>query len=1399
MEFCLKRNTVCINIVDQAKGVEVKKVIFFGDIPANIRKIISSRNFGDGSEMKDYFGKRWREKLHIKYNTKSIKASLLAKKHEKSSFLGKTVHKGTAQTKASMARFSGEVEGGDEIPSNGKTVVGDETTGGFVFNLEKETEAKLKDIADVSEVNYDENITYVTHVILFPEDTVWTLREKIFLAIGIPIYRQYIYKRVKLADPTLHLPAHSILINETPYLIDTKNDTDLFNGINIDMNMYNNRENLRIKTKEPYKMIDSMLIDDIYLVDLMFYKRSLINLESILDSNYNSDVLYFGLFKKYFPLFDKEMMIKYFTNETEVFNEYPLINTPVSKLELKYETEKSILLDVYSKVDEYYNKFADDIELAVSEITYRLMDSYSVQNGIFIRNLVDIFPCDADHPFIECYNTKNNAKYRIVRSYKNQAESLIESILNDKNYKILDEISIYFRDKKFNQLNKFTINSNAIFTVTAKYLRSDAIDFSDSLDNISEYVNIFIDIINRNRKLVFNPNFTMTKIPYLDKTTTTVPNAKVSVKWNSIVTQQQFAHVNEVLQKFYLSGIAERRVLSTAVPNIVNVRMKKGINQKVNKFFLKKRVEVKNYYIIYHDIKSHDIWNNRYGGKHINIENNLTNVTFEFVNIANREFVRVINYILYVINEVSNNTIKKIEYAKDVGNAKKSAMKKMKSLDPKLYNFSVQNTNKSVKYSRICQKKFRPTNIYTKEEFDLMAKDRRDKLHQFINYTTGDPVWYECPKSLPYFGFITGKHPAGYCVPKCKVSETGGNKNKAIREGCTNKFSFDSVSSSTGLLKFGKQLTAGKVGFLHEKIYEMINLIAGNNDVHLFMKSVNPNYAGVLGSKIICCFAEQLGKTEQAVLQDCLDYIMKHKQELMVGVISDMLKGENNVLDDMTNNFSELLQQVYDVHIIYINVTVLIQNEILNSQNSTIHFSMDPSCSAYLSRGKNVRLVLIQRLYGNMYPVLYSENKLNKSSNDGFAMKLNSDKQSKEIDFVIGNYIGIYDSESPVVELLHKAIAKKIIRTEREVPNKPFTYSSLKDKLDGIKYTKYISSGKIRYLLAPKLCIGVSNSINIVESGIPESHDILVRKDLELPFSKLAGFLEHFRLPQVTIVVLKNDIYKFNDITDDDTAIGLRIDNINCWFNDIKVGKVKDHYPNADCIAMLFEPSDVNAAIAKRVKPKIAYMKDIEETYYNMYIYLLLKYEVYKYLLLKRNGELRSNLLKSIGKRNFIDEMNTIKQNNRDDYHKIMNIVNNSNNVESDLKKVLLNSDVEYIIDTYSKFDHKLLFNDITGIMKKITKPVGSLNGKVNNVIVSYIEYKDGNVEKISHDEDIFYSDNRIKVLDDKYDIFTKNIIDDIQNKLLFTYEMNNFNTFFVINYFHFAMVPGTTVHIQFL
>lgn len=65
----------------------------------------------------------------------------------------------------------------------------------------------------------------------------------------------------------------------------------------------------------------------------------------------------------------------------------------------------------------------------------------------------------------------------------------------------------------------------------------------------------------------------------------------------------------------------------------------------------------------------------------------------------------------------------------------------------------------------------------TKELYDELDKKDKVNVVKYPNITTGEQLYYKCPKKYPYMKFLKNYHPDGYCLPCCIKKEISIYKN----------------------------------------------------------------------------------------------------------------------------------------------------------------------------------------------------------------------------------------------------------------------------------------------------------------------------------------------------------------------------------------------------------------------------------------------------------------------------------------------------------------------------------------------------------------------------------------------------------------------------------------------
>lgn len=1201
------------------------------------------------------------------------------------------------------------------------------------------------------------------NTVVYPEDSIWTLRQKIYLCTGIPIYRQHVF----FYQGEIHKTGYSIIIQGSDYPISRKKDTKKVLDLMVDLTIYASRDTLQIRTEETYTTLDDHT--DVNHSDANHYDYNMYDLtdyighldhQQLLNDNYQFMVIYYSVIKKYFPVLDEQMFRQYLQDEDSLISIYPLLNVSKKYLEDRFALENKILSDVYTHFTKYEKKFMPDI---LTEIISIDINCIGTGSKLMIRNLIDLIKMSNTYIAIDAYIT-NQSKYRIIKYWLGLEPYILQQVLDaDEDYFGKEFIVLYIFDGT--ETHNLYIYDDSSYKFVGMYPHTHDITLDNIIDRTKGLVQPIIDLINTNTQYLFSK-----VLKYIPQNLE-FNKIHTKLKWAQSYNDTQFNKFPEVLGQYYSAGILSKRAVNPR-PNTYMTKIVKGMTRQPVHFYLKKGVETKDYYIIFKDNKIHETWNNRYGGENLEITNTLVNVIFELHGMTVSKYNRSVKYVLQLINSL-NEHISVDEKRKIV--VKTGKKKKFKDIDPELYDFE---DDKGTKYARICQKQHRPVDILTEKQYEELEEKDKKYIFPFINYTTGEPVYYKCHEKLPYAGFIVNKHPKGYCVPKCKKSDTNGIKNKQIWSLCMEKRKVDkdeliTKTHNDNILKFGKVIDVDKYGYIHDTLITVLDvdkeefLITGYES---FFDSVN-------GGQILDILAYQLNIAPVNIIDKILENLT---QDIWNSLLSTNTQYEdfiillgkfrtNSAVNQLnwTDTFIELINIIFGIHIIIFDTTVLKTAEMLNKNNSSISIKYTDLCKFSVLSDSVIEMCLIVHLYDQFYPV----------------------------NLITNTTIKIFNNETKVNKKLCKIIKK--LESFDVSQYATFEYKKL-SKLTKI-VAKYIWQRKIHYVECEKgEIIGCYNSISHTD-GIEERYSLIDQTKIKSEFADVAVLLENLTR-EVPIFICFNEHLQNVNTCEDCQIVGCRIGPIFCWFKAVTCADIRKIYPKFGIELMNFDVYKINNAIIKNAKPENKHLEGINVTYYNMYIYKIFKFEFYKLLMLyKKSQKMILDKYKSNELAGFIQAK---KSSYPFSYYKLQNVLKYSEYPEEDIKNMVVFEDIFTLRESLIE----LSVTKIKGLVSKyITKITSIQDIPIENIIYSPIIFNkltvnsdmtfEYDISSISDDESLFYKGGKLKVLN--IDSMVQLLIKDIKNDLLFQYEITNFQLMFVINYLNFRNYSDEKIIIQ--
>ena len=323
----------------------------------------------------------------------------------------------------------------------------------------------------------------------YPSDNLATVRKKIFLITGIPIYRQHIiYNKT---NSLYKLFIGDEIINHDITKLDLTEETLM--GVPIDKKLFNAKNDIQITMDDCIKFMYNRgdYINDLIIVDLFsFVNPHNSQLDDILKDNYQKDLLYYGFIIKYFPILSYDAFIELYVNNNDLELIYPNLAPEYNDLKKTFTKQKELMLKMIKELpimEKTYDKITKRQNYKINIATVRFMLPY-LNNRLFVES----FTLDDTYIFISTILNIRNKSFTLIKKHTSYSNPVLIDL--DK----LSSNTIYIQTE--NNI-KITIHSNYC-DIELSFYESDDISFAYIKKYIKSYYNTLVDFISRFEKLV---------------------------------------------------------------------------------------------------------------------------------------------------------------------------------------------------------------------------------------------------------------------------------------------------------------------------------------------------------------------------------------------------------------------------------------------------------------------------------------------------------------------------------------------------------------------------------------------------------------------------------------------------------------------------------------------------------------------------------------------------------------------------------------------------------------------------------------------------------------------------------------------------------------------------------
>jgi len=990
------------------------------------------------------------------------------------------------------------------------------------------------------------------------EDRVSDFKKKIFVATDIPIYRQHVWYETK---GTVNPIGYSASIDNEPLHInvhDLKKSDTIHENIPVDMTWYTEKDDIQITALDDTQLMGDLVgVRNYFMLDLGIYIEPIKgDIESfIAHDTYSFELIYYGFVLKYWPMLSISAFGEYIQNENGLINIYPLIARPRHDLQNMYILETKI----------YKESLKSKIPIRTG-ITYSIVgvrDTQTrTQTRIHLRNLLDLFVLSDDVPFMYGNIVINNRSFRVRKSYRGYASKSF-NVMRNTGSGIILVISI---DKKY--VIHFIIQDNGTYRTMAHWPEDLVYGFDDIRSIIIKHVNPIIQKINSLGCIVLNK-----PIVLLNASNLYFINTNINLFWILTTTNAKTQLVTDDFVKANIFKKTERGYL-----------FKKGVSLEPIISF--------NHLL---DISANAAYNVRLidTNAYVIFETRFSDIRVIVQNISENEYKTFYIYIIKLLSRIQADT---------QINSNTRKLVQLKESDPNLYSFK-KIYQSPIIYAKICQSQKQP---------DIHNMNGKNRI-KYWNFTTNRPAYYSCNnKKYPYLGFVTGKHPKGYCIPCCyKTSPlgTGGVKNSIYQQCLDTKIfkKIEKTSASRYIIQYGKDIEVGRLSMVPGTIATLLQDTLGARvadyksecirDKGYYIFGVVQNIASVsdvgslftishaLGMDIISFIEQSIEKIKarpiiwNSLFQGRILSYFKTVDDFILELHSVFIGNIHSTFYDWSTLFIDLVELYWDIKIIHF------------TDNGQVCLKIPPGVVRREDYIKSSRCIIILEKKSLFYPI-YVINK-DMFFGDGKIHMRVFDSTSETIYAITSMFKATEKPINGIDLFTMKAFAKV---------SKEYTLTQLIINANNFCYGVIFETKQSQSFFIP-----IRNS-KYGNDNIPISFDydfqLLSWEGMVLFMKDINKYLLQYRLE------IKNEIW----ITFSKKIIGFKYQDLYYWIQPMEMQE------DTKRIELLYDPHIVNKAINRQDKPIVDTREaKLPQSLYTTHLRSLVIIELARYLKKNKN------------------------------------------------------------------------------------------------------------------------------------------------------------------------------------